>query len=85
MGAHIRDGMGAPLFGSLIMERDHIHYTPPGIGTPAGQTEFLQEPTEGTYEELQLPRPAWTWQGAALTIAGAVALYFFATDRRGTK
>ncbi len=82
MGAHIRDGTGSPLFGSLINVRDHIHYTPPGVGTAAGVTEFLSEPTEGKYRGLPLPFGRWTWRGMTLTIAAALALYFFATDRR---
>lgn len=72
MGAYIVHADGRPLFGSLIDERDHVHVTAAGVGTRTGETEFLVEPTEGTYSAISIPgRPT----AAVLGVAVAVALY----------
>lgn len=57
-------------YGSLIYERDHIHYTRPGIGVRQGETEFLIEPTEGVYKAIALPL------STAGIVAVVAALYF---------
>ncbi len=74
MGAHIVEASGTPLYGSLIDERDHIHVTRRGVGTRAGETEFLVEPVEGEYHALTIPHRI---SGAALATAVAVAIYAF--------
>ena len=74
IGRNLRDASGAPLWGSLINERDHVHYTRPGVGTHGG-AEYLYEPTEGTYVAVALPE--WIPPAVAIGpwVLGAAALY----------
>ncbi len=83
MGENLRDAAGAPLWGSLIDERNHVHYTAPGIGT-RGEAEYLYEPTEGTYVAVDLPEwssPTVAAAGLGPWVLGAAALYFLG-DRK---
>jgi hypothetical protein len=75
MGANLRSWTGAPLWGSLIDERTHIHQTAPGVGAgPEG--EYLHEPTEGVYEARALP-------AARPLVLGAGALLLWAMAQKG--
>lgn len=59
-------------YGSLIHERDHIHYTRPGVGARVGHAEVLYEPTEGIYRAAVVPLPL-----LAVAVAGWIALRIF--------
>lgn len=74
--------MGANLkgrYGSLIFERDHIHYTRPNVGVRTGQTEFLYEPVEGVYR-AEVPGMSSLAVGA-LAVAGLYVLVQSFADR----
>ena len=77
MGEHLRDAGGGPLWGSLIDERDHVHYTRPGVGH-SGAPEYLVEPREGSYVSVALPEwtaPDLRAAGLGPWLLGAAALY----------
>jgi len=82
MAENIRDSDGYPLWGELIYERNHIHYTSPGVGT-RGKPELFDEPTEGRYVPVPFAARIIPATGFGVLAAIGLLLAIFA-GRRGS-
>lgn len=79
MSQNIRDAEGFPMWGELIYERDHIHYTAPGVGT-RGRPELFDEPTEGRY--VPVPFEARIFPATGLGVIAAIGILLAIFARR---